>query len=875
YTVAAYVTLFFAVYWNLRSWRQIRRLVDVALLASFPVAVLPILQFYELVPAIWINVIAPIGGHRAAATLGNPIFLGSYLILVIPLTLLRLQEATSRPRESRGMWWLGIGLYAALLLIQEAALLMSQSRGPVGAHVVSLFLLVLVWGAVTGRRRLAVSTMVIAGLAALLILALNLPGIFVGPLERLRGTTRLLEALNLWNRAIIWESVAGLLGSNARRAAIGYGPETMAVAVLPHLTPEAAAFANAMSQHWDRAHNATWEALVTTGFVGAIAYLGLFGALFYYGLRTLGLIASKTERRAFIILVGSGAVLGVILPRLVTRSWTWTGLGVPAGLLTGLGIHTVRCMLLDQTRRPGLRPRQRLGIALLAAVVAHFVEMQAAFGTTTSELYFWVYAGLIGTLASNSRLDQVPDENVSDEYGDRVSAVTQRRTRLRQLGSSWWAHPGRSGIEIRWLALIVGGLLATLALSFLFVPGLQFSDLHTVLAGTFAGTWLVGGLIAAVRPGNTSTPACRQWLHYASVSLGWFSLFVLVRFLATRIVGPQVDIVVYLLALVMSTAVLAVTLRRGAERDLPFWQGRIRWTYLPMLILAAGLVWATSVRPVLADVYFNSGQALADQGNLEAGILLYHDALALQPNEDIYYLRLSEAYAKLAQAATDPVQQDNWFEEARKSAQQAWQLNPGQTYHALNLAHVYLLWAQAVTDSGLRTAALDQAASLYAQASHILPYDPKLFREWGLVMQLQGDPDAALDRYQTSLNLDGKQADTYRMLGYLYQDLGKVDAAEEALKRAAALDPNQVDVHVALGEIYDAQGRLQDALAEAQLVVQLAPQDYRGYLNLGLIYRQMGRVNEAAEAVRNAQTYAPDDQQPRLEALLDQLTSQN
>ncbi|RME46605.1 MAG: tetratricopeptide repeat protein [Chloroflexi bacterium] len=286
------------------------------------------------------------------------------------------------------------------------------------------------------------------------------------------------------------------------------------------------------------------------------------------------------------------------------------------------------------------------------------------------------------------------------------------------------------------------------------------------------------------------------------------------------------------------------------------------------------MVWTTNVRPVIADVYFNSGQAYADQGNPGAGIALYLDALKLQSDVDIYYLRLSEAYAGLAETATDAQQKNAWFEAAREAAWRAWQLNPEQTYHELNLAHVYLLWAQAAEDPNIQTAALDQAAPLYADASRVLRYDPKLFREWGLVLQLQGDREGALAQYRTSLNLDDKQADTYRLLGYLYRDLGKLTEAEQALEQAAKLKPNRVDVYVTLGEIYESQGRLEEALASAQKAVGLAPRDYRLHLNLGLVYREMGRTDEAAEAVRRALTYAPEDEKSRLETLLSELEGQ-
>lgn len=871
YTVGMYLVLFLLIRYNLRAWPQMRRLVDVILLSSFPVALLAILQSYELAPAIWTKAIARFRNHRSASTLGNPIFLGGYLVLVIPFTLVRLHEAVAQRREGRGVRWLAVGLYGSLLLIQEGALFLSQSRGPVVAHLISLFLLALLWAAMTGRRRLAIVTIVIASLIVLFILALNLPGIYVGLLERLRGMTRLLAVLDFRNRIIIWDSMVRLFSSNMGRMTIGYGPETLGVAVLPHLTPEAAAFADNLSQHLDRAHNATWETLGTMGFIGLVASLFLFGALFYYGLRTLGLVANKSKRRIFFVLTGFGVLVGAILSRFVTHSWSWVGLGVPAGLLAGLAAYVVGYIVLHQpTQRSRFFPQQYLVIALLGAVMAHFIEIQVAFGTTTSQLYFWVYAALIAVLASDS-LDQSLGVGVSAGTEGRTSGGTQRCTYDR--------HPRRvpgvdqegSGIRIGWRGVLMGGLLSTVAVSFLFLPGIPLSDLFLFFVGISAGTWFVGGLFVIMDPEPSMGSVRRRLANYTIISFVGFLLFVIVFAVAVRTAGFQISIVLYLLMLIMCAALLAVVLQKDPRGDLPFWHGRIDWIYLPLVVLLAGVIWTTNVEPVIADVYFNSGLAYVENGDQEAGIALYNKALELQPNEDIYYLRLSEAYSKLAQQTRDLARRNQWFEEARKAAWRAWQLNPGQMYHALNLAHVYLLWAQTLEAPGARTAMLDQAATLYAEAGRVLRYDPRLYREWGLALRLQGNYGEALEKYRTSLGLDSQQAETYRLVGDLYRDLGKLDAAEQALKRAAQLNPDRVDVHVALGEIYHSQDRLRRALTEAQRAVELAPRDYRLYLNLGLIYRQMGRMDEATEAVRNAQTYAPEDQQPRLEALLDQL----
>src|SRR5207253_10707043 len=75
------------------SRAQIERAVDVALVASFPVAFYGVIQHYALDPLSWPHGAAP---GRVTSTIGNPAFLGAYLILVIPLTLMRLIAQTGQ-----------------------------------------------------------------------------------------------------------------------------------------------------------------------------------------------------------------------------------------------------------------------------------------------------------------------------------------------------------------------------------------------------------------------------------------------------------------------------------------------------------------------------------------------------------------------------------------------------------------------------------------------------------------------------------------------------------------------------------------------------------------------------------------------------------
>ena len=135
-------------------------------------------------------------------------------------------------------------------------------------------------------------------------------------------------------RVLIWEGVIDLLQEDVGRTLIGWGPESMYVAYNPVYPPELAHY-EARNASPDRSHNETFDALVTTGVFGFLAYIFLFSSIFYYGLKWLGLIRSTRERNLFIILGVAGALLGIILPWAIEGSLRLAGVGLAAGFILG------------------------------------------------------------------------------------------------------------------------------------------------------------------------------------------------------------------------------------------------------------------------------------------------------------------------------------------------------------------------------------------------------------------------------------------------------------------------------------------------------------------------------------------------------------
>ncbi len=153
-----YLILFLSIQDGLRTKEQWRRLQATVLLTSFPVALGAILQhFNRSSPLLGIDKFS----GRFGSTIGNPIFLGGYLIMVVPFTLEYLiHEIRSVKGEKRNKAnILAAGSTGLILITQLTALVLTDSRGPwigalVAGYLAILFFLVAKQGAKLDLRDL-------------------------------------------------------------------------------------------------------------------------------------------------------------------------------------------------------------------------------------------------------------------------------------------------------------------------------------------------------------------------------------------------------------------------------------------------------------------------------------------------------------------------------------------------------------------------------------------------------------------------------------------------------------------------------------------------------------------------------------------------
>lgn len=386
YTFLCLLALFIIVSHHLRTKVQIQRLLLVLLLSSGIVSLYGVLQYYGYDPLVKV----PIYGQRVSSTTGNPIFLGGYLILVIPLALAVLLGYGGWRRHKT--LFLSVSL-VFLLGLQSVALWFTQSRGPFLGLVMGVFLLLLLLALVERRKYLLWASLFLFLLASVLLVWMSLPAASFEPVERLAPDSRILSPAQLQSegaqsRFLMWRSVLKLVVAPPEiasdrlrwlRPLIGYGPETLE-ATFPAVYPPRLGQLEGRGAIVDRAHNRFLDLAVTVGLLGLGSYLFLVASFLFYAWRCLRKAPLRRER---LLIIG---LMSAIMGSLVEGFFGLDSVEVEVGfwlnlaLLVGVGSIALGDSLTSDIRQSSLPWRNRVRETLALSLVFLLV----VFGFSTA-----------------------------------------------------------------------------------------------------------------------------------------------------------------------------------------------------------------------------------------------------------------------------------------------------------------------------------------------------------------------------------------------------------------------------------------------------------------------------------------------------------
>lgn len=856
---------------------------------------------------------------RVFGTLSNPIFLGAYLMLLVPLALARLASAWRDGRSAVAAGWL------VAVLLQVAALVLSGSRGPAAGLGAGLLVMGLAWAAAAGRKRLATGALGL-GLAAIVgLAALNLAlppdspvadAPVIGRFAQIGRTGEGSQAVRLR----VWSATAELVrATSPGRLAVGHGPETLRFALLPHGRTSIGGPGQG-DRLVDRAHNVIFDALTMTGLLGLLAQLAVWAAWLVAAAGAAGLARSARARRPLVMLLALGALGGAavwfVAPALAGAT---VAIGLWLGCLAWLALRALqsggretagagdgadlvsarsgpggggRAGSSDSAPRgdgdhgpggPPLAPSTPVpwsAIGLLGAGAALVVESAFGIQTITTQVVAWILAGLVVAMSVASAGTSTVAEAARPAAASGAAGLGRRLARGRaSAGAALGSDAEPSGIR----AGVGLGLVFGLAMGGAFYSHLLYGvertpDTVPVLLALVVSTWLAG-LLAALDAGADP-------IAYALPSLGGAALWYLVQTLALLAARDVGVLYVVLLTWTMASVILAgAFLARpgpgpGPGRGpggTPFLSGPIGIVYPLVAVGAVALVYGPVAARVRSDMYFRSATvnfdvALAsdDEQRFQDAEAIFTRAVGLYPGDDRMYSAWSERYALLGGLVPTVDQQQQAYTQAQAYITQAETLNPAMPYHTFNRGHVQLLFAEQLASQGRE----EDAATVAAESEvaiqtvfDVVPYDPAIANELALAKLLRGKVEEAVALLEYSRDsLDAENGQTYQLLSRAYTAAGRTEDSEAALQRSLQYaDPSQQDpgALLQLGDMARREGDLMRAVTYyEQAVEQLGPRvDWAIMFNLGLLFRDTRQYNAAVQALQAAMTLAEGDPQ--------------
>jgi len=697
---------------------------------------------------------------------------------------------------------------------------------------------------------------------------------------------------------------------NVIRPLIGYGPESMFNAFAFVYPPDLAHVENRGSSA-DRSHNETIDSLVITGVLGFLAFYFLMVTLFYHVLKWLGWAAEAASRRRLTVILLLSGLLGIIIPIMVDTDgprFTFVALGLPFGLVAGMVLHLIWQGLIRQPaddQHVEFSAHPLLLIGLLGAIIGHFIEVHFVFSIAATYTYFWIYAGLLVALsrieqnaaaaadeptlaADQTRADNEVSEPVEQPANRRAPKGRSRRRGRKKRSAGFKrvpagsVKPGSEGLDT-WVSsqgLAMAIILMILTFDFI-TPRFQFSwdDKDSMsLLWMFTITWLVGLAIAlsdvTIRRESWQKPVnwWRTGLLYALTSLGYiffYSIIHRVQFSRQITVSSLEDVIraanvfgngllVFYLMLLLLMLYMALLLGWNQARRLTFWRADIFNIVLYLVLLGAALsiINFKNLNVVRADILLKEGERYRNNRQWNEAITLHQQAIALDSDEDFYYLMLALDYQLMAQDnRMEQTQQQFAWQQGEQTALEARRINPYNPDNTGNMGRYYFTLGQVFSPERFT-----DALAYFEKATILAPSNVIYHNLWAQTHYIMQNYQKAIDRLEISRDIDPRYPPTWQLMGDTYAALGNVDEALNAHREAMQLKVRGSDGFAVFADqfldqrlnFYISAGRFEDLLKAMQQVAADRPDEPRIQWAIGHAYNVAGQPDQALPYLEQA-----------------------
>jgi tetratricopeptide (TPR) repeat protein len=131
-------------------------------------------------------------------------------------------------------------------------------------------------------------------------------------------------------------------------------------------------------------------------------------------------------------------------------------------------------------------------------------------------------------------------------------------------------------------------------------------------------------------------------------------------------------------------------------------------------------------------------------------------------------------------------------------------------------------------------------------------YDPRIFSNYGVILQKKGHIKKAIELYHKFINSFPNNSEAFHNLGNLLKSCGDYNSAEVYQRKAIKINPQYSEAYNNLASILITINKLEEAEKSIRQAIQISPNNATYHVNLGNILRSTGNLKEAEIFTRKA-----------------------
>ncbi|PKB84264.1 MAG: hypothetical protein BZY88_00630 [SAR202 cluster bacterium Io17-Chloro-G9] len=882
YTIIAYVLLFAVVATHLKTTAQLWRLLGAFVVMGVLISGYAILQHYG---NDFLNLTETTGGgtRRVTSFMGNAIFSGAVMMMVIPMSLLAATLALRRVAQvggRAGRWsasrLLPLGVVAfwgAALAVQFLGITFTFSRGPWAGMVVAVIGFLSLTTLFVGRRPLGQALLAliitVSFMMAVLMwqgsISFSGSGRWLAPLLALGGLTWTLAALA--ERPLIRRAALGLGMGAAIVFAVGLAmvwargdvgapptaesPPATADATVAQVSARLTSIRGEVlggliggrTNHWETSwrliRDRPWFDFDDLSLGWARPIVGYGPDLFRYTY----LLESRPEPGTLVPLEPDHAH-NFLIHQTVEQGYLGllSSLGIFAAVALGGGYQLFR-------RRESLSPiRILLLIALLGIFAGRFLEMMVGVARVSDLTILWVLLGVFAALPGITPSSQVAPQRASST-GNSSARTSRRRNQPRP-------SSGGQPVAYQWSLLvrlaIVAGLMGVIGVL------TWVKSVDNVRAAVEAGDALAefqrGDWQESLSSIDRAIQLAPDISHYYNNRADIYLAYQLNQGAVTEIGCNSQDRLPYQFCLAANSFQSNLD---GASRRPFYYRAQLALANsaynLPELADETVLFYQRALELVpgswrikneVADAYLDAGQPVEALQTLEG-------SLAITEGDN-------KSGAALAIQGSAYLAQNN-LEGSAKAFERSLELQPD--------GPLSILARQSLGDVYIRLGQYERALENLDEVVRLRPLDPESYSGRARSYLEQGQYEQAITDYSAAIRLNAFDAQGYFDRGMAYAELGQAEKEIEAqneltvqtLQKAILLEPQQASAYASLGRIYAQLDDHEQSIQALNQAIVLDPQDAASFAFRGSTYGELGQHRRAIQDFNRAITLDPEN----------------